>query len=283
MPYRLLSESEWEYVARGGTRTLYWWGDRPEIDHANYDASSLGKTSEVDRYPPNPFGVYDNLGNVWEWVADSFQLDLTGAPVRGEVWNVESDRKVVRGGCWYYDAAFITAHARLGMPPDTRFNSIGFRVCRPLAERIVSGSNYHIVSGVSGHLLSVADDGTHVTLLPDLDRSQERVTWVVSTAGNDESWSIAPSGDPSMKLSVSQASGSNYADIIVESAATSSNNRWRIAVDPRGCILAVEHSGKVLDIDGAESGPAANAIQFTFHGNYNQRWWLQLAHNFQAA
>lgn len=151
MPYRLLSESEWEYAARAGTRTSRFWGDDPELacDYANvYDASSQEfrnfdwephackdgylETSPVGSFKPNDFGLYDMLGNVWEWVEDCQWVNYIGAPKDGSA-KVSDDcaRRVYRGGGWSGPAS-VRAAVRNGNPPSYRSQLLGFRVARPV-------------------------------------------------------------------------------------------------------------------------------------------------------
>ena len=91
-PYRLLSEAEWEYAARGGVEgTRFWWGDHVDRRFANYGADAccecdaVGEdrwtyTAPVGSFLPNPYGLYDMIGNAWEWVEDCEHADYSGAP-----------------------------------------------------------------------------------------------------------------------------------------------------------------------------------------------------------
>ncbi len=98
--YRLLSEAEWEYACRAGTTTRYWWGDEITPANANYEASGIGKTTEVGSYPANPWGLGDMHGNVWEWLQDRLHDNYEGAPADGSAWSGGWDA-AVRGGSWF--------------------------------------------------------------------------------------------------------------------------------------------------------------------------------------
>jgi formylglycine-generating enzyme required for sulfatase activity len=97
--YRLPSEAEWEYACRAGTTTAHYWGD--SFDPALANNNDKG-TTEAGAYKPNPWGLYDMIGNVFEWVADPWHDDYKGAPKDGSVWTTSgSDGRVVRGGAWF--------------------------------------------------------------------------------------------------------------------------------------------------------------------------------------
>ena len=109
--YRLLSESEWEYVARAGTETEFHTGRRITTDQANfhgeytYNGSSegvdRGETVSVGSFPGNNFGLHDVHGNVWEWVEDCWNGSYDGAPTDGSAWTAgECNERVLRGGSW---------------------------------------------------------------------------------------------------------------------------------------------------------------------------------------
>jgi formylglycine-generating enzyme required for sulfatase activity len=102
-PYRLLSEAEYEYAARAGTSTSYPWGD--SIGQNNADCGECGsrwdakQTAPAGSFAANAFGLYDMIGNVWEWVEDCFHGNYSGAPADGSAWTSPAcQRQVVRGG-----------------------------------------------------------------------------------------------------------------------------------------------------------------------------------------
>ncbi len=94
----LPTESQWEYACRAGTQTEYWWGDEPGDTRANWYHRHEG-TTPVDRYPPNPWGLYDMHGNVYEWCADGLR-NYADAPERDPEGPNDGDGRVVRGGSW---------------------------------------------------------------------------------------------------------------------------------------------------------------------------------------
>ena len=109
--YRLPSEAEWEYAARGGTTTIYWWGDEVRQDgkvRANCSECGsqwdLKQTAPVGSFAANPFGLQDTAGNVWEWVEDCWHDRYQGAPSDGSAWEKagggDCSQRVVRGGSW---------------------------------------------------------------------------------------------------------------------------------------------------------------------------------------
>lgn len=148
--YRLLSESEWEYAARGGTSTARYWGDSEadQCRHANgLDASTdftgrSGKvvcddghpsTSPAGTFSRNPFGLYDALGNVWEWTQDCRVETYKAAVGEGRAQQAsECTYRVVRGGSWINGPTFLRAARRDWLPAGYRFNVVGFRVARTL-------------------------------------------------------------------------------------------------------------------------------------------------------
>ena len=139
--YRLLSEAEWEYAARAGTTTEYWWGDDIKRDGkvmavcggcgSQWDGKS---TAPVGSFDPNAFGLHDMHGNVWEWVADNWHENYEGAPSDGSVWpGGDTSRRVVRGGSWSSNPRGLRSAIRSREPSLTSGNTnLGFRVARTL-------------------------------------------------------------------------------------------------------------------------------------------------------
>ena len=134
--YRLLSEAEWEYVARAGTTTPYHFGDIIFPSQANYGGNNSG-TVEVGSYPANAFGLHDVHGNVWEWVEDCWHDNYNGAPSDGSAWINDchddgKDRRVLRGGSWNYVPWVLRSAVRGWGDARDRVNYGGFRIARTL-------------------------------------------------------------------------------------------------------------------------------------------------------
>ena len=136
-PYRLPSEAEWEYAARAGTSTRYWWGDSAGIALANCaDCGGQQNTAgplPVDTVKPNPFGLYGMLGGVDEWVADCWFPNYHGAPADGSARDAPSCMKrVLRGGSFRETHDRITVVSRGNYDAGVRYIVNGFRVARNL-------------------------------------------------------------------------------------------------------------------------------------------------------
>ena len=157
--YRLLSEAEWEYAARAGSTTARAWGNNSSqaCTHANvgdvsftrmvpppsrrqWTVSSFhdcddgaGYTVRVGSYRANAFGLYDMIGNVWEWTEDCWNATYSGAPVDGSAWlSGECSRRVDRGGGWSSSPRDAHSALRYWVSAAARNASLGFRVARTL-------------------------------------------------------------------------------------------------------------------------------------------------------
>jgi len=142
--YRLPSESEWEYAARAGTTTRFWWGDNASRAHANYGMTERSGphaggpdvwkyTAPVGSFPANAFGLHDMLGNVFEWVRDCANAGYAGVPTDGSAWTTERcESRVIRGGSWFSTPRNLRSAYRVWYPPEDRYSVLGLRVARSL-------------------------------------------------------------------------------------------------------------------------------------------------------
>jgi formylglycine-generating enzyme required for sulfatase activity len=129
--YRLPSEAEWEYACRARTTTPFYFGVTITPELANYDNKYNG-TTEVGKFPPNAFGLYNMHGNVWEWCADPWHYKYEGAPSDSRVWKGGESHRVIRGGGWVNVAPFVRCAFRDYTALDSRDTDIGFRLARTI-------------------------------------------------------------------------------------------------------------------------------------------------------
>ena len=157
--YRLPSESEWEYAARAGTTSPRYFGFNSfegvsislACEHANvYDVTgqsvfpfpipyarckdNYDDSALVAAFKPNAFGLYDMIGNVWEWVGDCYTASYWGRPPDGSVWVWEGgcEKRGLRGGAWSSRPADARSAKRNSAPTDYRSSDVGFRIARSL-------------------------------------------------------------------------------------------------------------------------------------------------------
>jgi formylglycine-generating enzyme required for sulfatase activity len=148
--YRLLTEAEWEYAARAGTTSPYIWGADPNAGcaHANgADATARASyagwttstcndgalnTAVVAAYQRNVFGLYDMIGNVWEWVQDCYAESYSGLPTDGSASEISCSYRGNRGGSWVSNPRSLRSAIRYENAPSVRGSDLGFRVARTL-------------------------------------------------------------------------------------------------------------------------------------------------------
>lgn len=129
--FRLPSETEWEYAARGGPS----WRDGFRFSGSNdiaavawYDRRHGDHTQPVALKAPNQLGIYDMSGNVWEWCRDVHTSDVNAIPADGTAFDGAGDERVLRGGCFHNWAAHCTVHMRYQMAREFHDGCIGFRL-----------------------------------------------------------------------------------------------------------------------------------------------------------
>jgi formylglycine-generating enzyme required for sulfatase activity len=140
--FRLPSEAEWEYACRAGTATAFHFGETITSKQANYNghltygAGPKGaypeKTVPVGSYPANDFGLHDMHGNVWEWCADSWHYNYSGAPKEGSVWEGDHSPRVLRGGSWVNNPVNLRSAARTRVITSSQGIINGFRLARTI-------------------------------------------------------------------------------------------------------------------------------------------------------
>ncbi|MBN3817066.1 formylglycine-generating enzyme family protein, partial [Paraburkholderia sp. Se-20369] len=135
--YRLPTEAEWEFAARGGTSTRYWWGNEMRTGNANCkDCGQPWRAdapANVGSFAANPFGFYDMAGGVWEWVSDCWHNSYRNAPGDGRSWDEPNCQvRVIRGGSWRDGAGYMPASTRFKYDSSVRYSANGFRVARDM-------------------------------------------------------------------------------------------------------------------------------------------------------
>jgi formylglycine-generating enzyme required for sulfatase activity len=133
--YRLPTEAEWEYAFRAGTKTAFYGGEVASCSGSDsiadgiawYESNSDARTHPAGQKQPNPWGLHDMAGNVWEWCHDHYAEELGALPATDPVGPASGSERVLRGGSWIHQPRDLRAAARGHAPPTFRENYVGFR------------------------------------------------------------------------------------------------------------------------------------------------------------
>ena len=136
--YRLPTEAEWEYACRAETDSWFYWGDDNSTgtvgQYGWYNPNSDASPQNIGSLEPNPWGLYDMCGNVYEWCEDVSHDDYSGAPADGSAWTSGGNQgyRIQRGGSWSSQAQFLRSANRTSLTETQRSMSCGFRLIREL-------------------------------------------------------------------------------------------------------------------------------------------------------
>ena len=142
---RLPTEAEWEYACRGGTRTPFWNGEQITSHQANFDGrftynggelgEKRGMTTPVGQFEPNPWGLYDMHGNVWEWCGSEYSDEYDGKEKLSACKEIDNlNPRVVRGGSWDNVPSGLRSASRNKLKPDHHFLKVGVRLLREIKQ-----------------------------------------------------------------------------------------------------------------------------------------------------